>query len=428
MPAGQLFSLTVLEYFGLASQTLAVLLLLVLFSLLRRHAGRRAYFRVWGGAWVALAAALVVLVLCYEVLSRWFGSGGERAGWVLVCYFIYQFGKLAFVLLLLRGTLLYIYGDRGGGGGRWRLLWIAALAVAVLSVAATPDLQALMFWQGLCNLAVYGLCAYLLLRLPAARAGLGTRVTGLVLLATLIQWVLYVMALAHLALPNVKFGLEMFALLTDRNTYLDLILEMLLAFGMVLVLFEDGRRELDSINNELRIAHEQLQREALIDSLTLVYNRRAFNEGVGLEEAHAGFGALVVFDLDNLKDVNDAHGHACGDELLKHFVTALRAGLRPSDRIYRLGGDEFLVVVPCAGALVVGPRLQKLIAAAPPLEWAEGAVRIPVQASIGAADFAGIEDLESALVKADHAMYQHKRASKSESHPLTGVGVLDPES
>ena len=117
----------------------------------------------------------------------------------------------------------------------------------------------------------------------------------------------------------------------------------LLGYAMVLVLMEDSKREFDDAQAELRVTHDQLRRAALYDSLTDSLNRRAFAEGVGLEMVRATFGTVVIADLDNLKLVNDRHGHMAGDQIIRRCADVLRATLRPYDKLYRWGGDEFLL-------------------------------------------------------------------------------------
>ena len=409
----QLSVQVLIQYLGLISQAATVLLLVVLFVLLRRYADRRAYFHAWSNSWIALAAALAALVLRYILLPHLYGGAApEDAALVRACYFLYQFGKLAFLILMLRGTLLYVGGLANPPIGYVRYLWAIAGGVAVVSVVLSHDAVGVIFWQAAANLLMYSWCAAVLLWLPRARHSLGTRFTAVVLVLNMLLWALYVLAFTHHFFPRLGVGGAVWDFFSGRNTFFDLILEMLLAFGMVLVLFEDARREIDSAHRELRIAHEQLLRESYLDSLTGAYNRRAFSEGAGLEDARGSFGALAVFDLDNLKDVNDHHGHKYGDGLLQHFASVLRAGLRANDKLYRLGGDEFLLVMPRAVAEVVEKRMRELIAGAPPVEFPEAGLRFPVSASIGVADFKSVEQLEAAVHNADRNMYKAKRSRK----------------
>jgi len=402
-----------IQYLGLLSQAATVLLLVVLFVLLRGYADRRAYFHAWSNAWIALAVALTVLSVRYVLLPRLMGGPlAEDALATRVCYFIYQFGKLAFLVLLLRGTLLYVGGLASPPLGYVKYLWGVIAGVAMVSAWLTHDAVGVLFWQAFANVIMFGWCSLALLLLPRARRSLGTRTTAGTLVLSTLLWVAYALAFTHHFYPQLGIGAGAWNFFSGRNVYFDLILNMLLAFGMVLVLFEDARREIDSAHRELRIAHEQLLRESYLDSLTGAYNRRAFNEGAGLEDARGSFGALAVFDLDNLKDVNDRHGHKYGDELLRHFANILRAGLRSNDKLYRLGGDEFLLVMPRAVASVVEKRMRELIGGAPPLQITEPRLSLPVSASIGVADFKSVEQLEAAVHDADRAMYSAKRSRK----------------
>jgi hypothetical protein len=105
--------------------------------------------------------------------------------------------------------------------------------------------------------------------------------------------------------------------LVSLNSYFDLTCNVLLGYAMILVLLEDAKRELDAAQSELRMTHDQLTRAALVDSLTDALNRRAYNEGVGLDMVRATFGTVVLADLDNLKMVNDQYGHAAGDRVIR---------------------------------------------------------------------------------------------------------------
>jgi diguanylate cyclase (GGDEF)-like protein len=106
--------------------------------------------------------------------------------------------------------------------------------------------------------------------------------------------------------------------------------------------------------------------------------------------------------MDNLKLVNDTQGHAAGDELLRLLTETVRRCLRPLDRVYRWGGDEFLLLAPAARPEEVAPRVREAIRAVPGLE-----------VSLGAASFSGTEDLAAAIERADRAMYAEKSKKRA---------------
>lgn len=395
---------------ALLSQGSTVVLLALLFVLLRRQAVRRPYFHAWAWAWIALAVALAVVVLRLEIFPSFLAVVGKAGWWLLLSAFLYQFGKLAFLLLLLQGVLLYL--SSGKRLVLMRRLWVVVFLVALLSAIFAKSEQALMFWQGLFNFSVYLFAAAALLLLPGPRQSLGTRVMGLVLAATAVLWAACLLALAPDVIPGLGRNAGLEALLQGPNNYLDLIGNMLLAFGMVLVLFEDTRREIDTAHQELRVAHQRLLREAYLDALTGAYNRRALAEGIGMEYAKAGAGAMVSLDMDNLKEVNDRYGHKCGDALLRRFVTVLRLGLRPTDKLYRVGGDEFLIVMPGALGYAAGQRIADILAAAPALKLEDTGVLLGLHASVGTADFTSARDIQAAIHAADRAMYVHKHPER----------------
>ena len=148
------------QYLGLISQAATVLLLVVLFVLLRAYADRRAYFYAWSNAWVALATALTVLVLRYIMLPHLIGGPAlDSHPLVLLSYFIYQFAKLAFLVLLLQGTLIYVGGLADPPLGYLKYLWAAASAVSLVSVALTSDAVGVLFWQAFANVLMFGWCS-----------------------------------------------------------------------------------------------------------------------------------------------------------------------------------------------------------------------------------------------------------------------------
>jgi diguanylate cyclase (GGDEF)-like protein len=131
---------------------------------------------------------------------------------------------------------------------------------------------------------------------------------------------------------------------------------------------------------------------------------------VALEGARASFGTVVMVDLDNLKTVNDTLGHAAGDELLRAAAEVLRHATRPMDRLFRWGGDEFLLLMPGARAEEVQPLLEERIGRLSSELRTEAPT--PLLLSLGSADYADAEGLEAAIRHADDAMYVQKALRK----------------
>jgi diguanylate cyclase (GGDEF)-like protein/PAS domain S-box-containing protein len=166
-----------------------------------------------------------------------------------------------------------------------------------------------------------------------------------------------------------------------------------------------------------RTAVRELRRQALHDPLTGLPNRTLFSDRLAVaaarqERAEGGSLAVLFLDLDDFKQVNDRHGHAAGDELLRVVADRFGAVLRQSDTLARLGGDEFAVICEETGAeeaQLVGRRL--VGALEEPVEV--GGQRHHVSVSVGIA-VAPPADPQELLAKADAAMYAAKARDKAE--------------
>ncbi len=173
--------------------------------------------------------------------------------------------------------------------------------------------------------------------------------------------------------------------------------------------------------SERKRLEEELQRLADTDPLTGLFNRRVFLERLLQEtrrlkrmEHHSA--ALLMFDLDFFKQVNDNYGHATGDEVLRRFAEMLRSNLRNIDIAARLGGEEFAALLPGTleeGGLMIAERLRKKVADAS-LDHKKGKVHFTVSTGIAQLS-AEDSDYEDALHKADAALYQAKEQGRNRS-------------
>jgi diguanylate cyclase (GGDEF)-like protein len=406
-------------FIGILAQLGGELLLVGLFLLLRRFVLRRAYFAAWLGAWACGLTAIAALTVRYLIVAQMAeGPVEELSLPVRALHFLYQVGKLSSFALFVSGTAMYVTGSRLLGPRN--VVFVFALVYAVASLFGSGGgLAELVVWQAPIAVVALGACSALLFTLPRSRRTLGSVAGGAAFAGLAALWMTYGIAFA---ISTTGRPLAWTGAVVNFNPYLDLLLNIALGFAMVMLLMEDARREVDDAQAELRVAHDQLRRAALYDTLTDSLNRRAFAQGVGLEMARGTFGTVVIADLDNLKAVNDAHGHAAGDLLLRQCADLLRGTLRPYDKLYRWGGDEFLLVIPSARAIDVEVRLSEVLGRAEPLDVAPDGATVKLEVSLGAADYTSAEGLDESIHLADAAMYRQKHARKS---PDVGMRALN---
>jgi diguanylate cyclase (GGDEF)-like protein len=168
---------------------------------------------------------------------------------------------------------------------------------------------------------------------------------------------------------------------------------------------------------QLAIAHHELAIIASRDSLTTVLNRGAF---VTLVDAYlsdvraqrCSAGGLLVMDADHFKQVNDRFGHANGDTALRLIADGIRYGLRGTDLVGRVGGEEFAVFLPGADqgeALAVAERIRTQVHA---IDFRPAEVRLPLSVSIGGVTFVGPMTFTELFSAADARLYAAKEAGR----------------
>lgn len=161
------------------------------------------------------------------------------------------------------------------------------------------------------------------------------------------------------------------------------------------------------------LLYYRAQHDAATDRLTGLANRSVFHDSLAREISRAQrYGsnlALLMADLDNLKPINDRHGHSAGDRALQHVADTLRGGLRDSDQVFRYAGDEFamlLVGSNADAAREVAERLRVKVA-----ELSD----VPIQPtlSIGLASVRTGDSAQALFERADAALYAAKRAGRN---------------
>jgi diguanylate cyclase (GGDEF)-like protein len=164
---------------------------------------------------------------------------------------------------------------------------------------------------------------------------------------------------------------------------------------------------------DVTVEHDRLaerERQSTTDPLTGLFNRRGAEAAAARERARSERSgtplSLVVFDIDHFKRVNDNHGHAVGDEVLRAVAEALSAMARVTDVIARWGGEEFVAILPggLEGARSYAERTRAAVA--------DLTLPEPLTLSAGLAELGLGEPFEAALARADANLYQAKRAGR----------------
>ena len=164
--------------------------------------------------------------------------------------------------------------------------------------------------------------------------------------------------------------------------------------------------------------HSIVERQALVDGLTGLANRRQCEDTLSTElsrvERFGGSLAVVVADLDSFKGVNDRHGHPAGDSVLREFALLLQESLRDVDLASRWGGEEFLLILPgtdLAGGARVAERIRGALAGR--IVLSVDGTPIPVTASFGVAASPPATTASELFAAADAALYEAKRTGKN---------------
>jgi two-component system, cell cycle response regulator len=179
-----------------------------------------------------------------------------------------------------------------------------------------------------------------------------------------------------------------------------------------------GRRVID-LQEQLVKARESLRFEAMHDSLTGLLNRGAVLEQLTKELVRASRRgapvAVLMGDLDHFKTINDTHGHAAGDAVLRETARRLKAGVRAYDSLGRLGGEEFIAVLPECDAktgLSVAQRLCRALADTP-TKFSGKDIAHSISIGVAATDQFGSARADELIRAADAALYRAKHAGRS---------------
>ena len=185
--------------------------------------------------------------------------------------------------------------------------------------------------------------------------------------------------------------------------------------GCVSRMSKDGQESVLHLRAELSAYQsklEEAERQASRDALTGLDNRRKVELHMELLSRRVQTFCILMLDLDGFKGINDRHGHLAGDEVLKQFAKELRGVFRATDTVGRWGGDEFMVVIECGlqEAEAKIERLRHWTLGDYKIQTPSGALKVPVNASVGLAEWNAGEPIANAVARADAAMYADKAA------------------
>lgn len=251
--------------------------------------------------------------------------------------------------------------------------------------------------------------------------------------STVLVLVLLTIAVASFAFPAILTPVEQVAYSFYLNQAVRALVGIVLVFSVYVVyqqtMIVRMRNELaDQIQSlaKVQTLTDEVYKLAALDQLTGLYNRRSGEQRLAEEISravrHERPLTILLADLDGLKQINDRLGHAAGDLVLKGFSERLRKAIRGSDLAVRLGGDEFMVLLPECRADEVRHVLNRLEG----LEVVYDGTKIPVCFSRGWTDYKPGETAEEFLRRGDEALYENKRAGKKVAEPAQSRPVPQP--
>jgi diguanylate cyclase len=389
---------------GLAIQCIGILLLTLL-SLFIRSSIKSESLKYWTAAWASLSVALLSLYagFHFEPDSRLF-------------YSLYFFGEYLFGLLFIAGCRRQTTG--APLRKRHAYFLVPALALSLVLPHASRDFNDLFMIHAVILAALF-MTAFVVLRRGSKAdersAGIDVMSTALLLLT--IAFLHYVPVFGA---RKGLWGITVPSSYFQFTSVFDLLFEILLGFGTVMVLMESVRREVELANRKLREAHDRLELLVQMDPLTEALNRHAFHSLLRRperDEKSKQSGSVAVIDIDNLKPINDTFGHTVGDKAIRAVAKAMRSLVRADDMLFRWGGDEFLVLMFNLPESEAERRMEKLndILEQHFRPWTD--VPITVTVSIGVAGFSSLTQLGGAIEAADKAMYAQR-------HQLRGTVSL----
>jgi diguanylate cyclase (GGDEF)-like protein len=392
---------------GLAIQCVGILLITLL-SLFMHSSIKSNALRYWTASWVSLSLSLISLFAAFRLASTH-----------TIFYSCYFLAEYLFGLLFIAGCRSQVTGKPLTSNHRYFL--IPAIVMSLVLPYVSRDFNDL-FMIHAAVLATLFMISFLTLRRSVERSP-GMQLMLVALLLMTLDFLHYVPAFGA---RKGLLGITVPATYFRYTSVFDLLFEILLGFGTVMVLMEGVRREVEFTNRKLTDARDQLELLVQMDPLTEALNRHAFHSLLRRPESGtdntATSGSVAVLDIDNLKPINDTLGHTVGDKAIRAVARAMRSLVRADDMLFRWGGDEFLVLMFKLPQPDAARRLEKLnkILDENCERWIGEPVRVTV--SFGVAGFTSLTDLGQAIEQADKAMYAQRNRVRG-AKPIVQKGL-----
>lgn len=389
---------------GLAIQCVGIVLVTLL-SMFMRSSIRSASLKYWTIAWAGYSVALISLFIGFHM-----GSAKQPF------YSIYFFGEYVFGLMFIAGCHHYATGARLEQ--RHLYILIPAAALAILMPHLSADFNNLFMIHATVFAGLFA--ASLVALRPSVKrkeTSPGVRVMQVALVMLIIDFLHDVPVFGA---RNGLWGITVPGAYLQYTSIFDLILEILLGFGTMMVLLEGVRGEVEAANRGLTHARDQLELMARMDPLTEALNRHAFHSLVNRDENSreaAASGCVAVIDIDNLKPINDTFGHSAGDKAIRAVARAVRSLIRADDMLFRWGGDEFMVLMFNLHEGEADRRMRSLNEILEQKSPVLTSMTMTVTVSFGVAGFSSLEGLGQAIEAADKAMYSSRQLRRAGELP-----------
>lgn len=378
----------ILNKWSIVVQISIVLVLVLVFIALWKNFARRVVLS-WMLAWVFNLIGLLAIYLVL-ISSDYFSNQSFRA-----IYLIYALCKIWFAILLVHGLSRYLNQNLLLANNSLKLVIISVLFVLAIFFLKVNTLK-------------IQIIVYIIIGLIFATAGIYHLIIykkhNKIVLPLMFCLEACVFLQHAWALFPTMSGAEIPSYMSHIS-FLDSISELLLGITCLFAIVYRVIEEYQHSNNEMELAQQSLRQLVDNDPLTGLWNRRKLDDFI---QERIKNGTIMYIDVDDFKNINDTWGHAVGDACLQRIATCLRQVLTSQSGLFRLGGDEFLAVIPAIDDDQLTLSITQLKS-----ELALASKTTPaISISVGVQVLNDKTNFNQALKIADENMYKAKKQSK----------------